>query len=133
MPTGHNKAQAQQVFTFPKTSIPDGATPVPVTLLPASVASLTMSVARCTDADPTIWPDPTTTLEVDLQASTDGGQTWQDLGGFTSAGGIGTMKDGTQRQFTTCTWNFQGVPTHVRGSINVANGPLVTSVSISVG
>src|SRR5690349_22678 len=106
MPTHVSKLQAQQVFNFPKTSLPSGTTPVPVTALGASVTSLTMSIARCTDADPTIWPDPNTTLEVDLQASTDGGQSWQDLGGFSAAGGIGTMKDGTQRAFTQCTWNF---------------------------
>lgn len=123
---------ATQVFSFPQTSIPTGTFPVSKSSLPASITSLTLSLARCTTNTPTIWPNATTTVTGDLQVSLDGGVTFQDLGGFSSPGGIFTQKDGTQLTNTVCTWTLPPNATHLQGTLVVANGPCVTSGSVTV-
>ncbi len=49
---------------------------------------LVIRLARCTTATPSFWPLATTTVSVSISISTDGGTTWRQAGGFSSAGGI---------------------------------------------
>ena len=111
-------------------SIPNGTFQIPPTSLPASTTSLALSLARCTDATPTLWPNTGTTIDVLLQFSADGGATWPIGGTLSDAGGIGVFK-GQQISASFSSWSFSDqngpvVLTNVRGSIQVAGGPLVT-------
>lgn len=121
-----------QVFSFPQTSIPTGEFTIPVTSLPASINTLTVSVARCTTATPTIWPDPATTLMVQTQYSYDGAVTWDFPDTWGGVGGIfHDPKTNTDIAMTSSQQVFdKGSPTHVKGKLTVTNGPLVTSGSI---
>ena len=123
-----------QAYSFGQTAIPNGDTPIPPTSLPASISSLHASLNRHTTVDPTSWPNPATTLSIELQVSFDGGSTWAPGGGLTSAGGTYLKKDGvTEQAVTTLDVEYAQSPTHVKGTITVTNGPLVTSGgSISV-
>jgi len=64
---------ATKKFSFPQMSLPTGVTPIPQTSLGVSVKSVTLSLARCTTATPTIWPSAATTLVIALEVSYDGG------------------------------------------------------------
>lgn len=124
---------ATQVFSFPQTSIPTGTFNIPVTSLPALQSSVTLSLARCTTPTPTIWPNATTTILVTLFASYDGGVTW-DTGARSDAhGGIELLPRSTAENPTvTMRFTWPNPPTHLKGSIAVAGGPLLTSGSVTV-
>lgn len=118
-----------QVYSFGATSIPSGTTPIPATSVPASVVSAVVSINRCTTATPTNWPNATTTLDIALEVSYDGGVTWVGGGGVTGmSGGIAHQRDKVTEQPTSdLLLQYPSHPTHIRGSLTVANGPLVTS------
>lgn len=97
-----------------------------MTPLGAGVLSLFLKLARCTDADLTIWPNATTTVTINLQVSYDGGVTYKPAITTTSAGGKSPFP------FTRLGFVFEAPPTHVKGTIVVAGGPLVTSAEIWV-
>ena len=44
--------------------------------------------ARCTSADPSIWPNQSTRLKVSCEISLDGGTEWKFLASFMAEGGI---------------------------------------------
>jgi len=53
-----------------------------------NVTRIQFDVARCTTADPTIWPVVTDTVEFSFQFSTNGGGSWQQWFDGSSGGGI---------------------------------------------
>src|SRR6478735_8573547 len=102
----------------------------------SDVTSVDFSVARCTTATPTIWPNASTTLAVKPEMSTDGGSTWVECGAFTSAGGIVLDKFGNE---ATVTIGGGSLPPQVgavtrqyRVTTTIAGGPLRTSATVEV-
>ena len=92
--------------------------------IPDSATELYMEFARCTTADQTIWPNSTTTLQVDFEGSTDG-VNWTYAGGFGVGGGIHILLDGSESQRTTFRAPLPPLTgRQLRGTITIANGPL---------
>jgi len=121
-----------QKYSFAKTSLPNGVTPIPPTALGAGVNSVLAKIARCTTTDPSIWASATTTVTVDLQVSYDNQVSWNEVGSITDSGGIRLDKNSAEVAFSSINASFNGQPTHVKGSITISNGPLVTSGLITV-
>lgn len=120
------------LFSFAKRSIPTGTFNIPETAVPANTHSLQFDLGLCTTADPTIWPNVSTTVDIALEVSYDNKATWVGGGGASGIqGGIHLMKDGvteqTQGGFIA---GFTNSPTHARGTVVVTNGPLVTFGSV---
>lgn len=97
------------------------------------VTSMDFSIARCTSADLTIWPNASTTLSVKPEVSCDGEVTWIECGAFTSAGGIATGKNGQEAPFTIGGGSLpppvNGVTRRGRFTITIAGGPLRSSAT----
>jgi hypothetical protein len=95
--------------------------------------SIEFSVARCTDADATVWPNAGTTLFVSVDQSNDGGASWQNVFQFTGIGGIITDKHGVQvpRAFVSTSLN-PGTGRVLRATATIAGGPLRTSGQFDV-
>ncbi len=99
--------------------------------LPNSLASLKITLARCTTPTPTVWPNSTTTIAVTLFVSLDGGTTWIPSGAFTAAGGI-YVRNGVEVPSTIMEVAPipDGTSRKLKATIVVNNGPLVSSVTI---
>lgn len=92
-----------------------------------------LSIGRNTPTDPTIWPNASTTLTLDVQFSFDGGLTytlpgtwvWSDVGGeFLDKLGVAIPE-------VRISWLFSPVPcTHIKGTVAVSGGPLRTYLDI---
>jgi hypothetical protein len=102
----------------------------PVTL-PNGLTSLKITIKRCTTATPTIWPNAATTIKASLFVSVDGGVNWIASGSLTSAGGI-YVRNGVEVPNTIL--EVVPIPTgtsrQIKATITVANGPLVSNVTI---
>lgn len=107
-----------------------GFGPVP---LPDGVTRLTARVARCTAATPTVWPDASSTLSIELEASFDGGQTWVSGGAFSAMGGIHVRHDGTQAAESSATWEYpQASGRMLRGQVVVTGANARTTVIVEI-
>jgi hypothetical protein len=120
-----------RIFTFTNMSFPTGTTNLPQTSIPANTSSITLALARNTAAAPTKWPNATTTIHLALQFSYDGGVTFVPAAPFDSAGGLQRIHNHDVAQ-STATWTFKVNPTHVKGILVVAGGPLLTTVTIDM-
>src|SRR4051812_42143110 len=100
------------------------------------VTSVDFSVARCTTATPTIWPNTATTLRVVPQMSIDGGLTWIECGAFTAQGGIGLGKGGVESPFSIGGGSLpapvNGITRRYQVTATITNGPLRSSMTIEV-
>lgn len=89
-----------------------GRTVLPITTLPDSETDKDLEVAvtipRCTAATPTVFDDPTCWIDVECEASFDGGQTWVPAGGFGCWGGVHIRADGTEASFSGITVDYLG-------------------------
>jgi hypothetical protein len=84
-------------------------------------------VRRCTSADPTIWPNSTTVLDLKMEISTDAGVTWNFLAGFRAVGGIIRKVDGTELPISFVDVSLPaGNQRRIRGTAEVIEGPLRT-------
>ncbi len=119
------------VFQLGKTSLPSGATVIPQTAVPANVTSATLTLTRCTTATPDVWASISTTLALALEASYDGGVTFLPGGGMTAEGGV-ALRRGAESPSTVGIFSYGAPPTHIQGTVTVANGPLVTTVTLAV-
>lgn len=119
-------------ISLPLSNYQTGVRNIPSRSIPDSARELYFEFARCTSADPTIWPNAATTLQMDFEGSTDG-VTWTPAGGFGAKGGIHTLINGTQLALTTVR-----VPLPVatgrllRATVTITNGPLRTQGAIEL-
>ncbi len=119
------------IFSFPLTSLPNGANLIPSTAVPAGTKQITLAMQRCTSADPTIWPNQATTIQIDVYGSMDG-NTWQHIGAGTAEGGIWTdPTTGVEAPETHISFGFASAPAYVKATATVANGPLYTSGTVT--
>jgi hypothetical protein len=97
----------------------------------ATLTTLTLRLARCTTATPTLWCDAATTVSVQIGVSYDGGSSWADSCGFTAVGGIHIKRDGSEATESAVQCRFAAAAgRQIRGEITVASGPLVTRLTL---
>lgn len=117
---------------IPLNDYPTGTFTSPAYVVPAGTWRIGLEIARCTTADPTIWPNEATTILVHWEGSRDNGQTWEGMGGFGGKGGMVTKLNGTEAQFT---WALGFLPPGVnrfRATVTIENGPLRTYANVIV-
>lgn len=103
--------------------------------LPDDLNEITISLARCTTATPSNWPNSNTIIAITLSISPDGGVTWQDVGGFSAAGGI-LLRSLDNSELAATSFNIQtplttgGTGRKIKATATVTNGPLPSIVTI---
>lgn len=98
-----------------------------------SIWRLGADIQRCTTAEPTVWPNKSSTVAVTLELSFDGGATWQSGGGFTAEGGIHVKADGTELPYSSFRFPVPaGTQRRVRGTLTISNGPILSSVGVTL-
>lgn len=118
--------------SLPLANYPSGTRLIPQRSIPDSARELYFEFARCTSADPTIWPNEATKLQMDFEGSTDG-VNWTPAGGFGSVGGILTRLDGTQAALTTVRVPLPPLTgRQIRATATITNGPLRTQGAIEL-
>lgn len=119
-------ATLSRTQAIPLADYPSGARALPETSVLDAATVFYFEIARCTSADPTIWPDAATTLSLDLEISYDNGATWRDWAGFQDGGGI-VMFKGAERAVSTLKAPMEpGANRRIRGTVTITNGPLRT-------
>lgn len=102
----------------------------------SNVTSIDFSIARCTTANPTTWPNVSTTVEIIPEISLDNEVTWIECGRFKSNGGISPAKGGGEAQFSIgggyIPPQIGGITRRFRGTSIVAQGPCRTSMTVEV-
>jgi hypothetical protein len=115
------------------TSVLGGATGIQVA---SDVTSIDISLACCTSADPTIWPDINTVLTIKPEVSTDDGVTWVEAGASVTPGGIHQSKNGGELAFVRSGGSLPAqvgaVARRYRCTVTVAGGPCRTSATVEV-
>jgi hypothetical protein len=97
------------------------------------VISVDISIARCTTATPTIWPNASTIVDVLPEISVDGGTTWSEAGRATSNGGISFGKGGVEVANMLAGGSLpQTTARKYRVTVTISGGPLRSSASIEV-
>lgn len=103
---------------------------------PNGLGGFNVSIGRCTTATPTIWPNATTTLNIKVECSYDGGATFPTNGGgaeFILSGGIALQKGGGEFAASNVSCRFEPQsPNAVRITATIAGGPLRTYVDVTV-
>jgi len=121
------------VLTFPLANYPTGTTPFGPIALTQGLNGCEIRIARCTTATPTIWPSAAQRITISLDVSYDGGATYQiNQFGFSQVGGIIVSRASGEVPEDVVTFNVSPqVPTHVKGFVQIENGPIRTSLTLT--
>ena len=118
--------------SLPLANYPSGLRQISPINVPDSARELYFEFARCTSADPTIWPNAATTLKMDFEGSTDGVE-WIPAGAFyVPVGGIHPTPNGELAR----SWFVVSLPPllgrQLRATVVIVNGPLRTQGTIEL-
>jgi len=84
-------------------------------------------LARCTSADPSIWPNQSTRVKVSCEISLDGGAVWLFQASFMVGGGIVLNSHGEESALSAMELPLlSGVNRRVRFSLEITGGPCRT-------
>ena len=98
---------------------PAGTIQIPASNLANNVTGYSLEIARCTSVDPSIWPDPLSLIELDMEVSLDNGATWAG-GAFTAYGGI-DIREGVEVLTSNISFDVPpGTKRKVRGTVNLS-------------
>jgi hypothetical protein len=119
---------------LPLNNYPNGARSTAWRAIPDSATYISIELARCTSADPTIWPNPSTMVDLTIELSMDGGASvyirnteGQIPGGIMP--GIG----GEATRTRIALWPIPpGTNRMVRIAASVSGGPIRTSGTIEI-
>jgi len=116
---------------IPLGNYPNGSFTSPVVDIPDAATDVEFDIAACTSAQPTIWPNSTTTLTLETEFSLDGGASFISGGGFNNApGGVHKNKLGQEIPIDTFTTSIpSGSGRKARATFTIAGGPLRSSCS----
>lgn len=126
--------RVSSVQVLPLANYPNGTRVLGPIDFADDVTSVDFSIARCTTATPTIWPNVSTTLDVVPEVSVDGGVTWTEAGAFHSYGGIASGKGGVgEAAFTIGGGSLPaGTNRQYRVTVTIGGGPLRSSATVEV-
>lgn len=125
---------ATKTRQIPLGNYPNGTRNFGPIATPKGLDQFDIRIGRCTTADPTIWPNASTVLKIDLQFSFDGGVNYTPLGAnsWEQGGGI-IVQRGVEQAETILTWSFSpDQPTHFKGRITVTGGPIRTYLDATI-
>lgn len=92
---------------------------------PAGATVVAFEIARCTSAEPNIWPNEATVFAARLEESLDGGATWDRAIGFSASGGIVLDKSGAEATVSSLSAALRaGSNRKLRATVTITNGPL---------
>lgn len=119
---------------LPLADYPNGTRATNFRAIPDDATRISVEVARCTTADPTIWPNASTHLDLSIDLSTDGGLTFLRATSGGIAGGIQPGLHGGEAAVTRIT--MSGIPPgtgrSVRLSGTISGGPLRTQGTVEI-
>jgi len=89
-----------------------------------------MLVKLHTTADPINFADPAQELLVVIERSYDGGNTWEAPLKWNQVGGIHLDRDGQEQTHAYFAATCIPSPTHLKGELQILNGPLTTQLTV---
>jgi hypothetical protein len=94
-------------------------------------SSFVIRLARQTTATPGFWPASVTINELLIESSANGGATWGvSCGGTVIVGGIALTRGGVEVTESVWRCGFASNATHVRLTLDIGGGPLVSQVTV---
>jgi hypothetical protein len=117
---------------FPLANYPNGTQVADAQPIDDTSGEIQVSVARCTSADNTIWPNTSTTLALTADISMDGGATYSNLFTFSAFGGIQLRKGVEVPQSFVSTSLPPGTNRLGRFTATIAGGPLRSSGTLTL-
>lgn len=117
---------------FPLANYAAGTRSLPSSIVPDAARAISLSIRRCTTADPTIWPLDTVSVSVMLETSVDGGQSWRPLAGYTAQGGIADNKGVEAPESSFYVDLPQGTARRIRGTVTISGGVLRSEAFVDV-
>jgi hypothetical protein len=119
---------------LPLANYPNGSRSTSFRSIPDNATRISVEVARCTTADPTIWPNASTMLDLSIDLSTDGGNTFLRATSGQIAGGIQPGLHGQEATVTRISMVDipPGTGRSVRLSAVISGGPLRTFGTIEI-
>ena len=119
-------------FNLPQASYPTGSHAFGPWAVPSGLTGCQLLIARCTTGTPTIWPSATQQISFLMDCSFDGGASWYNgLFGWTDVGGIKLDNDSAEQAVAPVRFHHTPAPTHVRGTLTITGGPILTSASFT--
>lgn len=118
-------------FNIPLGNYPTQIFTIPVRSAPRGMEGCEIVIPRCTTATPTIWPDAASLIVVRLDFSLDNQANWvNDYFVSRQSGGI-KSKNGVEVTQALMSMYFSPPPTHYRGTLEIINGPIRTSMTFT--
>ena len=108
-----------QVFTIPERTTPQG------------MSGAVISIERNTTATPTVWVNPLSIIEITLDFSFNNKATWENAFFISRQSGGLRSKYGIEQAQSISNMTFSPSPTHCRGTIELINGPILTSITFT--
>lgn len=122
-----------RTVTIPLADYPNGTRSFTVNSVSDAATAFAVELARCTSADPTIWPDAATEVRIEVAVSTDNGKTYVPQAAVGIVGGIWVLKDGTESTRTRLNVPLPaGTRRRLRITATVAGGPLRTQGTVEL-
>ena len=119
-------------FSLPLRNHQTGINSVPSREVTSGIGGIVLLIARNTTATPNIWASASEEIEFRIDASFDNEATWVPnmfVGHYT--GGLKLDKQGAEITHTEATFFFTPQPTHLRGEMEIINGPIRTSMTFT--
>jgi hypothetical protein len=126
---------AQRTDLLPLADYPSGSRTFGPRAIADNIVGLVLEFQRCTTVDLTVWPNPLTHLWARMELSLDDGVTWLPAGGMGAFGGILARPGigGTELADSYLPVDLlPGTGRQLRGTAEVTNGPIRTTVSAVV-
>jgi hypothetical protein len=124
-----------KVRDLPLANYPNG-TRTFIKQTPNGLDGFLLEIGRCTAATPTIWPNTTTKLSIQVVPSYDGGVTFDptaEIGRADITGGVKIdSKTGLEKPIYVFGGDFRPAPNAVKVTITITGGPLRSYADVTV-
>lgn len=123
----------QTIEAVPMGNYPANSYALNSTPIPDNVTNIGIGVARCTSADPTVWPLASVSINASLEFSPNNGATWFPWGKYTAVGGIQLGRGGVEVAEGSISQSVPaGTNRRLRGTVLVAGGTIRTRVTVTL-